>query len=392
MIHLTDATAVSPWRFPFCPEPPDWGLDWAGLMDGFADIRALADIPQDPVHHAEGDVLTHTKQVVEALCADENWRILDPSARSAVFAAALFHDAGKAGTTVTGPDGKISSHGHSRQSQRIVRRVLWQDWTAGRSARDDVAVPFWWRETVVNLVRFHGSPPNIWRAESPEKLVTQISLLVRPDWLALLARADVRGRTTADQAELLDAIAWFVEECRRFGCYDTARPFRSAHTRVMFFHGRPAEVEAFDDTVGEVILMAGLPAVGKDRWLRDRAPSWPRIALDRIREELGIAPDERQGPVIDAAKARAKVHLRARENFIWNATNVSSMMRAQLLGLFADYRFRVRIVYLDAPWAEILQRNRSRGRSVPEAVLLRLANKLDVPTLAECHAVEWIAG
>ena len=45
--------------FPQLPTPSEWLLDWNALVARFAWLRAMADVPQDPVYHAEGDVLTH---------------------------------------------------------------------------------------------------------------------------------------------------------------------------------------------------------------------------------------------------------------------------------------------------------------------------------------------
>ena len=39
--------------------------------------------------------------------------------------------------------------------------------------------------------------------------------------------------------------------------------------------------------------------------------------------------------------------------------------------------------------AGLLKRNRTRSSSVPETVMTRLANKLDVPDVTEAHRVEW---
>ncbi len=65
------ATAVQePWSFPFCPEPPGWELDWPAIRNAFAWMRSMADCPQDPAWHAEGDVLLHTRMVCEALDDD----------------------------------------------------------------------------------------------------------------------------------------------------------------------------------------------------------------------------------------------------------------------------------------------------------------------------------
>ncbi|MFP4188830.1 MAG: hypothetical protein ACLFR5_05430 [Halobacteriales archaeon] len=45
-------------------------VDWEGLWAGAPWARPMAETPQDPEYHPEGDVWTHTKMVVEALIAD----------------------------------------------------------------------------------------------------------------------------------------------------------------------------------------------------------------------------------------------------------------------------------------------------------------------------------
>ena len=38
-----------------CPAPPDWRLPWHRMISAFNWLNTLADCPQDPIHHAEGD-------------------------------------------------------------------------------------------------------------------------------------------------------------------------------------------------------------------------------------------------------------------------------------------------------------------------------------------------
>ncbi|MBD1813744.1 ATP-binding protein, partial [Microcoleus sp. FACHB-DQ6] len=89
-------------------------------------------------------------------------------------------------------------------------------------------------------------------------------------------------------------------------------------------------------------------------------------------------------------KQRAKEYLRSGTSFVWNATNTTKQMRQQLIDLFAAYKARIRIVYIEVPIAEIQERNRSRTAPVPEAVIQKLADRLDIPDRTEAHQVEWI--
>jgi len=114
------------------------------------------------------------------------------------------------------------------------------------------------------------------------------------------------------------------------------------------------------------------------------------ISLDALRTELGVGWTDNQGPVIHLAKERARTHLRVHQPFYWNATDLTRDFRSSLIQLFADYGARVRIVYLAAPWREILRRNRARPTPIREEAILEMARRLEVPDLTEAGRVEWI--
>jgi len=247
------------------------------------------------------------------------------------------------------------------------------------------------REQIARLVRFHGLPLHFLDKPQPERAVISTSMSARLDYVALLAEADVRGRICADQPELLERIELFRECCQELDCYDHPRQFVSPHSRFVYFRSKHAhrDYAAYDDTTFEVVLMAGLPGVGKDSWIARHLSEWPVISLDEIRKVVQISPEGNQGPVIQAAKERARIYMRQQQSFVWNATNVTRALRRQLVDFFVSYGARVRIVYLDAPLAIILRRNRSRSASVPETVMNKLLDKLDVPDMTEAHMVLW---
>src|SRR6266700_2539033 len=90
-----EQTSSLTWSFPFCPPPPDWKLDWDGIQEQSTYIRAPYKVPQSPIFHAEGDVLIHTRRVVEALISLDEWRNLPAEERMLLFASTLLHDIGK---------------------------------------------------------------------------------------------------------------------------------------------------------------------------------------------------------------------------------------------------------------------------------------------------------
>ncbi|MBA3823273.1 MAG: AAA family ATPase [Ktedonobacterales bacterium] len=378
--------AALDWTFPACPAPPDWLVDWDALATRFAWLRALAGVPQDAHHHAEGDVSIHTRMVVGALAADPAWRALGATERAVVFAAALLHDVAKPACTRVEVDGHITSARHARVGATMAHALLWE--AVGLAEPVPLAI----RLAIAGIVRHHGLPLWFWDKDDPIRAVLAASYAARLDWVALVAEADVRGRICADQADLLDRVALFRGYSHEQGCAAAPRSFASDHSRFVYFAraGGSPDYAAYDATVCEVILLSGLPGAGKDTWVREQAPDWPVISLDGLRREMGVAPTEPQGTVIHAAREQARELLRRQQSFIWNATNLTRALRGQLITLFADYGARVRIVYLDAPAAVISARNRARAHPVPEAVIRRMVAKLEVPDGTEAHSVVYL--
>lgn len=375
------------WSFPLCPAVPDWRVDWDAIEQRFAWIRAMRGVPQDPAYHAEGDVFIHTRMVAEALAGLEAWQALPESVRSILFMAALLHDVAKPVCTVIEQDGRVTSKGHARKGELLAREILWAG--ADLPAPPPLAV----RESIARLVRFHGLPLWFLEKASPERAVSEASQMTRLDQLAMLAEVDVRGRECPDQADLLERIDLFRLFCEEQRCYTAPRAFSTPHSRFEFFRhpARDPDYEAYDDTQFEVVLMSGLPGVGKDSWVKQHLAGWPVISLDHLRQELDVTPREGQGPVIQAARAQARDFLRAQQPFVWNATNITRLLRRQLIEFFADYHARVRLIYLDAPFDVIISRNAARPNRVPEHVILQMLRKLEVPDLTEAHLVEWVS-
>jgi predicted kinase len=362
-------------------------IDWPAIEAWLASItpaQALAETPQDHVFHAEGDVWTHTKLAVAELVARPGYAALDPEAQRIVGAGVLLHDIGKPSTTRLDGE-KLTSRGHSARGDIIARAALWR-----------LGVPFAIREQVCALIRYHQIP--FFGITKPAALAVQLairlSLVTRNDWLVAVADADGRGRRCADPADqvrIVEHCALWAEHCRELGILDRPQVFASAHSRRVYFEaapgGRQPEVPAYDDTTCEAVLMAGLPACGKDTWLRTHRPALPVISLDDLRAELDVDHDATQAHVIAAARERAREYLRAGTSFAWNATNLSPSLRDQLLQLFRSYRARTHIVYCEATARDQHARNRSRTDPVPTKVIERMLERWTVPELTEAHEV-----
>ena len=356
-----------------------WFVPWNALQR-FDWVRAWHGCIQDPFHHAEGDVWLHTKMVLEEMVADQQWRNAPCADREIAYIGALLHDVAKPSTTRMQEDGRVTARGHSRRGAIDARRILWQ-----------LGYPFAVREAVCALIRYHQVPYFLIDEDNARLRLARISQTARCDLLQRLALADIKGRVCGDLERILHNIELFGLLAEESGCLQAPMAFSSAHARVAFFRGKPWALtgEVFDDTYFEVTLMCGLPGAGKDRWIREFAPGLPVVSLDAIRAQLGVDPRADQGPVRQAAQARAREYLRRGQPFVWNATNLPAQRRALLLDLFHGYRARTRIVYVESPAARLFQQNRARRQVVPEKVIRGMMRSWEVPDLTEAHRVEY---
>ncbi len=371
--------ASSPLLALLAPSPR--AVPWDDLQV-FPWVRALEACPQDAIHHAEGNVWIHTRMVLETLVEMPGFQALGADDQRAVYVACLMHDIAKPVTTRVEDDGRVTAKGHSRAGELQARRILWE-----------LGAPFALREQVCGLIRYHQIPFYLIERDDAQRVAAEVSVAARCDLLALVAEADIRGRICADMPRIVDQIEFFREFCRDEGCFSEPRKFASDHTRVVYFRseGRQPDVEVWDDTRSEMVMMSGLPGAGKDTMIRRRFGDLPVVSLDALRDTMDIDPDENQGQVVQAAREQARELLRRGERFVWNATNLNRQRRAPILSLAGDYGARIRIVYVESPAATLFAQNKAREASVPEKVIRRMTERWEVPLLSEAHVVERLA-
>jgi putative nucleotidyltransferase with HDIG domain len=357
--------------------------EWNYLEQTFEWVADMRGVPQDSIHHAEGDVATHTKMVLDELQSSSEYKILGKQHQELIWAAALLHDVEKRSTTVE-ENGRITSRGHAKRGEFTARRVLFQE----------IPTPFALREQIASLVRYHGLPLWVMEKPNPTKALLDASLRVDMQLLSLLAKADALGRICADQRDLLDRIELFKALCEEQRCWHSPRVFPTPLSRFIYFQKEDSfpDYIPYDDLKGEVIMLSGLPGMGKDTFLKKNYPDLPVISLDDIRRKHKLKPDDSSatGWVVQEAKEQSKVYLRKGQPFAWNATNITRQMRTQWIDLFVSYKARVKILYIESTYKEWIRQNKNREHPVPENVLMRLLDKLEVPALYEAHEVEYV--
>lgn len=346
--------------------------------------RAMAACQQDAEWHAEGDVWTHTKMVLDQLTQLDEWQTLDEHQQTVLLFTALFHDVAKPLTTQVDPEtGRVTSPKHAVRGEVVARQVL-------RELGCDLNT----REEIARLVRYHGRPAFLLEREQPLHEVVRLSYLVSNRLLYLFALADTRGRDTDAMSRPEENLRYWKMIAEEAGCYESPYPFANDQARFVF--ARQLEPDLYyvphEDYSCTVTMMSGLPGSGKDRWLLQNRGELPVISLDAIRQSLGVGPTDNQGTVIQYAQEQCRALLRQKTSFVFNATNTMKQTRARWIGLFSDYKARIEIAYIEPPLERILKQNRDRTESVPEDVIKKLANKCEPPTWLECHRLIVVDG
>lgn len=128
------------------------------LSEWFPELEALIDIPQNPIHHPEGDVWVHTMMVLDRAAAYRD-RTENPLG---FMLAALTHDFGKAVCTET-VNGIVHSYQHEQLGLPIAEAFL------RRITGETKLVRY-----VLNLVEFHMHPNMLAAANSSVKATNKM--------------------------------------------------------------------------------------------------------------------------------------------------------------------------------------------------------------------------
>ena len=180
---------------------------WGMLPVIAPELLPLEETPQDPGWHPEGDVWTHTLQVVDAAADLRDELGNDRPRQLALMLGALCHDLGKPSTTLF-EDGRIRSRGHEEAGLPPTRALL-DRWNVQTLLGYDV------REQVLGLVAHHLKPGLLYdeRDRVGDGAIRRLAGKVEPDLLYRVAKADCLGRRPGVfEPEAMD---WFRERVRQ---------------------------------------------------------------------------------------------------------------------------------------------------------------------------------
>lgn len=397
--------------------------DFSELQSAFREplplLDALADTPQDPEWHAEGDVAIHTSMVV-----DEVWRLLEtggegadlgPWDRVALVLGALLHDIAKPLTTREREiDGRrrIVAPRHAQRGRSYLALRL-----------GALGLPEAVHQRVMGLVGYHHDPKQLVVRESRGKLggharhaYMRLARRVDIELVQLLELADVRGRRAADRGDQIEIIELFRLMAEEHGVWGESPWTEFEATIRQALEGMAPEIvdatlwrgardleaglistphEALQrayplrsEPFGQLIVTCAPAGAGKSGWVAQReAEGWGVISLDALREELtGRAGDQSDNnAVIALARERLRQRLRDRTRTVFDATSILREQRSRIVQMGIDYGASVTIAAFAVAPDELHRRNRGRERQVPAHILERQVARLEWPTLDEAH-------
>lgn len=350
-------------------------------------LSKLSTTPQDKYYHAEGDVWTHTKMVLDELQNSIIYQNSNNEKKFIMFYAALLHDISKPNCTKFEDDGRITSAGHSKRGAVDSRILLWK-----------MQVPFNIREAICNIINTHQVPFFAFNDKpkpgqplrTPQFLAHSLSWQMPLDCLIGVATADMLGRSFVDKQNSLIDIELFTEIIKEEECFSNLYNFPDNETRLEYFRSTGSISPCYTfyhETKSKVYVMCGLPASGKSTWVKHK--NLPVVSFDDAREELGLKHSN-SGEAYQYVVAKAKEYLRSGEDFIWDGTHLSQQMRNKTLNLLFAYHAEITLVYVEAEEKLIKERNIKRNTTLTNSKIDSMLFKWEVPTPIETHNIIYI--
>ncbi len=357
------------------------------FIDLIPSLSKLSTTPQDKFYHAEGDVWTHTKMVLDELHNSPIYQNSSDDKKFIMFYAALLHDISKPDCTKFEDDGRITSAGHSKRGAVDSRILLWK-----------MQVPFHLREAICNVINTHQVPFFAFNDKpkpgqplrTPQFLAHSLSWQMPLDCLIGVATADMLGRSFVDKQNSLNDIELFTEIINEEGCFNTPFIFPDDETRLEYFRSKGAISPCYPfyhETKSKVYVMCGIPASGKSTWVESK--KLPVVSFDDAREELGLKHSN-SGEAYQYVVGKAKEYLRSGVDFIWDGTHLSQQMRNKTLDLLFAYHAEITLVYVEANEKLVKERNVKRNTTLTNSKIDSMLFKWEVPTPIETHNIIYI--
>ncbi|ASP39058.1 hypothetical protein CHH28_10370 [Bacterioplanes sanyensis] len=383
------------------------------LSDDLPWLRRLADTPQDPQWHAEGNVFIHTQMVL-----DELYKILPTKAFTReetllLVLAVILHDIAKPEATrnkeINGIDRVVASGHEELGMAYLAPRVA--HWP----------LPHRVKKHLLGLVGAHQKPKLLVVKDCARHDYFNLARQAPLHLFYYLELADMRGRICDDLSAQVELLELFKLYAKDFGFWrsdvedvwlkqaeqalpmhnDKAKNYLSQHSLLCFSQGKISQAEegiamgfGQRDSHGHLEILVGISGSGKSSWISKHRADCQAISLDELRQEInGDRQDQSNfGSIIREAKKRLKAALANGQHVIWDATSLRLDFRTPLVDIALAYKAKVSLICFWVPLQQLQQQNASRQYSVPNEVLQKQLYSWQWPLPSEAHELIYVDG
>lgn len=347
-------------------------------------VRDMSNTDQTSSYHREGDVLTHTYMVVQALdkVLEEKEGGADykhNDAHKALLFAAWLHDIGKVSTAEWSEKKQRNTfNGHEEASAGKWRELYLH-----------FEIDPLFGERVYELIKNHAAPTNYIKTRALDRTYVRLAERVCPYHLYLLELADMHGRICDDQETILDLVEKFYTKCETLGVANDDR-FKSYRFHTLSEFGYVIKNKHC------VLIPVATPGCGKSHLLKQLQEfhDMAVICPDDIRTEL-YGPDWSKNykdvdnnKIFGIVHGRLKKAMQQQDSLIYfDAQNRSIKDRKSIIEMAVRYNYAVVCFWFRTKLETILLQNSDRERNVPEDYIKRALGFMQLPTLKEADYV-----